>query len=485
MDLKHTIIAKNASILVVTDIVSKLLRTVLAIMIARKLGASDLGLLAYAIAFSELFSFLPGFGLKNFINREVAKHPEKSGRYFSNLVFAKLILSLATCFIILITSYILKMGPEIFTIVIITSSIMIFDSFLVFYTAFFRGFQKAEYEALILISVNFLVASTGIVIIGLGYGLLIMMIVRLIVTTMIFIAGFIILKMKILIPPFSLQKSFCIRLLKSASPFTVLSILIIINAHIGIVLLTQLKGTLYTGWYIAALKLCGIFQFIPASVAGAILPAMTKFAKEENMVSLYKTYQKSVKYLLMLVLPIAVGTCLLSKKIILLIYTEDFVQSIFTLRILIWLIVLAFTNTIFNAAFSSIGREKDFVRIQILGSILNISLCLLLIPRIGHNGVAVATVSSQLGVFILASIGISNYYQDSKIISLGFKPILATLTMGTFIIFISNFNIFIVVPIAVVIYCFSLFMFKSFDDEELAVLRVGVTKLFPVIRKFI
>ncbi|MCJ7813602.1 flippase [bacterium] len=481
MSGRNIIVVKNASILLITDIVSKVLRVVLSIVIALKLGASDLGLLAYGVAFSELFSFIPSFGLNNFVNREVAKNPDQSGSYFGNLIFAKIIFSFGA-FLILFIVYIMKIDPEKFSIVCIAFIIMIFDSFIVFYTGFFRGFQKSEYEALILISENFLVASSGILVIGLGYNLLTMMIVRLIVTFIIFCIGFLIVKRKFILHTFSLHLPTCIKMLRLSLPFAFLMIINVINAQIGIVLLTQIKGTLFTGWYIAALKLCAIFQFIPSSVAGAIMPAMTKYVKEKNHTGVNKTLQRSIKYLLMLILPISVGTTLLADKIILLFYDETFIQSIFTLRIIIWVIVLSFTNTIFNAAFCSINKEKKFLRFQTFALIMNIILCLLLIPVIAHNGVAIATIASQLCTFILADIGISRYFKDLRIMSFVYKMIFATVIMALFISFISSLNIFIIVFISMFVYFILLFLFRSFDSDELAILKLGVIKFFPIIR---
>ncbi len=477
MDTKYSIIAKNASILLVTDIVSKALRTVLAIMIARKLGAADLGLLAYAIAFSEIFSFIPNFGLKVFINREVAKYPEKSGKYFSNLSIAKLGFSGITLVVIFLASHILKMEPEKIRLVSIAASIMVLDSFILFYNSFFRGFQKAQFEAILLISENFLVAITGIVIIGLGYGLLPMMIVRFFVTLTIFIVGFILLKIKILLPPFSFDKTFIIEKLKSASPFTILSILIIINTQIGIVLLTNLKGTLITGYYTAALKLCGIFQFLPASVAGAILPAMTKYAKEKNHHDLENTFRRSVKFLLIVMLPIAAGTTIIADKIIHLVYGVDFVPSIMTLRILIWIVVFSFTNTIFNVAFLSIDKEKKFVQIQILSTILNISLCFILIPIFAQNGVAFASFFSQFVTFLISDIYITRYFKDVRITSILFKPILSVLIMVLGLLLIRMLPLIFILLISCTIYCASLVALKIFDQSEMNFLKSGALKI--------
>ena len=483
MVLKQLLIARNASILLITDVISKILQTVLSIIIAHRLGASDLGLLAFAVSFSAMFSFIPNFGFMNFISREVAKYPEKSGSYFINLVVIKLVLSLITFLIIFIGSQFMAVPHEQLMLVYLAALIMLMDSFILFYTAFFRGFQKAEYEALILISENFLIAATGILIISLGYGLLFMMIVRVLVVIAIFVAGFMVLKIRFIPPSHKIDLNSCHHLIKSAAPFTFLAALVIVNAQIGTVLLTQLKGTLYTGWYSAALKLCGIFQFIPASVAGAILPGMTRYARDSDRGNLIKTFCKSFKYLLILMLPIATGISILADKVILFIYNEDFINSILTLRILIWLIVLSFSNSIFNVAFASINREKIFVHIQVIGTITNVLLNLWLIPIFGQNGVAIATISSQFVVFIFAAFYVSKYYGTIKYSSIWFKPAIASLIMLASITLTRSHHLILVILLAMVIYAGLLFLLKVFDNEEITFLKTGLSKFCHVFNQ--
>ncbi|MBN1351291.1 flippase [candidate division KSB1 bacterium] len=482
MNLKNVLIAKNASILLVTDVVSKALLTVLTIVIGRKLGASDLGLLKYAIAFAGMFSFLPNAGFKQYINREVSKFPEKSGVYFSNLAGIKLILSLITFLIIYLSAFATHVTHEEFLILCIAAWIMLLDSFIQFYTAFFRGFQKSQYEALVIISQNFLVASTGIVIVVMGYGLLLMMIVRLAITVTMVIAGFLLLKSRIIHPPFTINFEFCRKLVRSAIPFTILTILVVINAHIGIVLLKNFKGTDYTGFYGAALSLCGIFQFIPQSVAGAILPAMARYAKEKNTKGLQEIFSRSIKYLLILVFPIAAGTTLLADKLILMIYGELFVQSILTLRILIWIVVLSFTNSIFNVAFASIDLEKKFVRVQIMGTVSNISLCIVLIPIFAHNGVAAAAIVSQLMVFIVSSFYLSRLYEQVKFSAFGWKVLAAAVVMVVGISLTSSLHLFFNIGLAIPVYACSLFLFKVFDAQEIDMLKSGIARVVSVVK---
>ena len=483
MNFKHLVIAKNATILLLADIVSKVLQTLLSIIIARKLGSSELGLLRYAISFTVIFSFIPNFGFKTFINREVSKYPEKSGIYFSNLALVKLILSFFTFLIIFVSSAIMHAGYDQLMLVSMAALVMLLDSFIQFYTAFFRGFQKAEYEGLLRISLNFLIALTGIVIVSMGHGIILLMIVRLAVTFIIFVVGFLMIKIKIVSPPFTLRASSCASLIKSALPFTILTLLVVVNANIGIVLLTNMKSTTDTGWYTAALNLCGIFQFIPASIAGAILPAMTRFAREKDLQSLSSTLRKAIKCILIIVLPIAAGTTFLSDKIIIYIYGLEYSSAIFTLRILIWMIVLSFPNTIFNAALSSIDEEKKFVRVQAFGTALNILLCALLIPHLGHDGLAISVISSQFVVFVFALFYLSKYFTKINLSSIGCKPILATLFMLLGLIVAKDLHVLISVTTGFIIYVMFLLILKVFDTTEINFIKAGFLKFYQNLQK--
>ena len=91
---EKTKIAKNASVLVVTDIVIRLLGTILTITIARKLGAADLGLLAFAISFATPFALLAGFGFNNLISRDVAQDLNRTSSYFGTIFIIKTIFSI-------------------------------------------------------------------------------------------------------------------------------------------------------------------------------------------------------------------------------------------------------------------------------------------------------------------------------------------------------------------------------------------------------
>ena len=464
-------IAKNTGILVTTEILTRILGTVLTITIARKLGASSLGLLAFALSFSRVFDFLPNFGFKNLISRDVAKEPTTAGCYLSNIFVIKLVFSVSALLLIIVVLLFTDCSQEKFLIVFIASLIMTTGSFIDFFYAFFRALQKVKYEAILKVILNFLIVSTGLTVLFLGYDLVPFISVRFLVYLFSFAVGISLIAKKLVKPGLNIQWDFCIQIIKSAIPFAMLGIIGNISTQMGTILLSFIKGDEATGWFSAAQRLYGVFSFIPAAFVGAVLPAMSKFSHYDTGKKLVKTYEGTIKYLLIIILPIAAGMSILADDIILLVYGEKFVQSIIVLRILIWSPVFSFLNRGCMIAFASINKEKKLVRIQVLGTIVNFCVNISLIPLFGPVGVSIATVASQVVVFAFSAYIISKDFGQASIGKVSLKPLLAVLIMSLFLVLFKQQNIIILIPIAALLYSLTLLLLKAFDNDELSILK--------------
>jgi len=464
-------IAKNTGILVVTDIVTRILGTLLTITIARKLGAANLGMLAFALAFANPFGFLAGFGFKNLISRDIAKEPTKTGSYLGTIFVIKLIFAASALIIIVSIVSMMDYSQEKIVIVLVAGFIMVLSSFIEFFAAFFRAHQKVEYEALVTIILNLLVVLTGLTIIFMGYGLVPLMSIRFLVYVLCFVLGFILVVKKLSKPSFNIRLDFCVQLTKSAIPFAMLGIIVSLNAQMAIILLSFIKGDLTTGWFSAAQRLVGVFGFIPMAFVGAVLPAMSRFSQKNMHESLAKTYEGTIKYLLITALPLAVGTSVLADDFILMIYGEKFIQSIIVLRILIWFLVFSFLNRACMIAFASMNKEKRFLRFQVLGTIVNFSLNMILIPLLGHAGVSIAVVLSQIAVLVFSVHTLSKHFRQARIREICIKPVLAVLLMTVFLFLFRQQNIMILVPVSALVYSLALFSLRTFNHDELSILR--------------
>ena len=108
-------------------------------------------------------------------------------------------------------------------------------------------------------------------------------------------------------------------------------------------------------------------------------------------------FDKSVKYITCILLPIGVLFALFAKEIITTIFGSEYIQSVTPFLIL--LIARVFKDTTITpmgSSFAGIGRPDIGLKVDSLSLVLNVLLCWLLIPRFGILGASMATTISLL-----------------------------------------------------------------------------------------
>jgi len=185
---------------------------------------------------------------------------------------------------------------------------------------------------------------------------------------------------------------------------------------------------------------------------------------------LEQSYRLSFKYLLIITLPIAIVVSVLSDKIIMMIYDAEFAGSAIALKILIWGLVFASGNAIFRNFLTAIGKQKLGTYITTLCAFGNITLNLILIPRMSYTGASIASVVTAFLAFIMGFYFVSKNFKLIPLHRIFIKPVFCGLIMGTFVYFL-DINIFLLIFCAAVIYLFSLLLLKTFSEEDIDVIE--------------
>ena len=138
-------------------------------------------------------------------------------------------------------------------------------------------------------------------------------------------------------------------------------------------MLTSLVGNYSTGIYNATYKLISILTLFYGIYTAVIFPVMSKLFKKDKKL-LIISFEKSVKYLSLVIIPIAIGTMFYSAEIINLFYGNEYAPAAEPLSILIWTVCLLFINgataTILNASY----KEMAITKINFIATIFNIIL---------------------------------------------------------------------------------------------------------------
>jgi O-antigen/teichoic acid export membrane protein len=170
--------------------------------------------------------------------------------------------------------------------------------------------------------------------------------------------------------------------------------------------------------------------------------------------------------MVILIIPIAVGTTLLAEPIISFFYKDQFLPSISALQILVWSEVFVFIGVVNNHILIASNKQKiDFIFTS-NSAVINVLLNLLLIPKYSFVGAAVATVISYsvgpiMGVFIPATRDYSTAAFKSMI-----KPFIASIGMGGYICYVSSFNLMFLISTSSIIYFGMLLLIKGLTKEK-------------------
>lgn len=462
-------IAKNSTVLLVSQIISYVLAFFYTIYSARYLGTAGFGILSFALAFGALLSIVTELGLSTLTVREVSRKKEQAGKYIGNTLIIKIGLSILTLALMFIIVAVYKYPPETSAIVYFITLSFIIGAFTNIFYSIFQAYEKMEYQSVGQI-INSIIMFTGILlIIYLGLSIVDFGLIYLIASIISLIFGFVICAWKFILPKLEIDIEFWKFLVIEAIPLTLSSAFLLIAFRVDTILLNQINGASAVGIYNAAFGLMTALMFVPQVYVVAIFPILSRF-NESSKEMLKISYEKSFKYLIILGLPIAVGTTLIASPVILFIYKSGFSGSIIALQILIWSIPIIFVNYILGTAINSINKQRQMVKSTFIVMLMNIILNLIFLQYFSYVAASVITVLTELASFFFwfHIMNVNGY--KIPVLKILIKPVIASLVMAIFMVFV-NINIIVLIVLATLVYFASLYLLKTFTDEDIGIIK--------------
>jgi O-antigen/teichoic acid export membrane protein len=172
-------------------------------------------------------------------------------------------------------------------------------------------------------------------------------------------------------------------------------------------------------------------------------------------------------------IPLALGTTVLANKIIILIYGAEYMSSIIALQILVWSTILIFISSPLARLLEVSNKQIVITKITAIVVVVNIVLNIILIPKFSYVAASAITVLSELMVITLILKSVTNIgYGPSKVqVSYFLKSVIASIVMVLTLIILYSLNLFLLILISTVIYFFVLFLIKGFDKDDLDLLK--------------
>ncbi len=461
---------KNTSFMTIASVFQKVIAFAYFTLIARELGAAGTGKYFFALSFTTIFVVFVDLGLTNVFIREAAKAKQKLGEYLSTILSIKIGLALLSYLAVVVIINLMGYDVETRHLVYLSGITMLFDSLHLTLYGSLRALGELKYEAMSIVGSQLLTLILGTFFLLSGFPLIYLILAFTIssATNAFFVIGVLTFKHKISLKP--VFNSVTARyLFVIAIPFALAAIFARVYAFIDSILLSKMIGDAAVGFYSIPYKIAYAFQFIPLALIAALYPKFSEYYEHDKKKLAY-VFERGVKYLLLVALPIAVGIGLLAEDIILLLYTTEYTSSVLPLQILIVGLVFSYLTFPIGALLNACNRQKTQTVIVGIVMLVNIAMNVILIPRYEIVGAAIASLAGNillmsLGYLIVPKIAkISHAYIARSFIQI----LLASVCMGI-LVFITNANIHMLyaILVGVVSYPLFLYVFKSVTISEL------------------
>ena len=196
-------------------------------------------------------------------------------------------------------------------IYIITLSVII-NAFYGIFTSIFQATEQMEYLSLSNILNSVVLLSGTLIGIYFGFNILYFAGIYVLTSSVVFIYALIVYLWKFSDITLEIDLSFWKPTIKEAWPFGIIAISGMLYTYTDSIMLSIFKGTEAVGWYSAAYRLMYLVLLIPTTINTALFPVMSRLYSSSSKESLNLLYERYFKYMIIIAIPIGLGTTILA-----------------------------------------------------------------------------------------------------------------------------------------------------------------------------
>ena len=395
------LITRNITLKLVSEIAARAIQFGFIIVAARRLGPPGFGAYSFAVALGFVLAQFCDLGLQLYVARELASAPGRRAKILGAALWCKLAL-LAASIVFLLAYVRAQAGIAERDILFVLALAVMLTSQLEFLNYAFRGYQRLEFEAgLILVS---RILGPGIAMPALLYGSSLRMVSwNLLLANLAAIAlGYYWLTRYFTRPDMRVSRAEWWHALTRVLPLGIAILLSALYTRMGIMLLTWFASLETAGWFNAAQRLTEPLQLVPAIALAAIFPA---FAGLSNVEQQRVLARRTLLSLFVLAIATAFGGWLKADTIVSTLFGSAFQPSAAALRWLALALVPMFLNYALTHFIIARGRPWLNVLSTLIILVENLLLNLWLVPRHGVIGAALSLLVSEITFLGLCAFG--------------------------------------------------------------------------------
>jgi O-antigen/teichoic acid export membrane protein len=371
--------------------------------VQNRVGAEDYGIYFSLLNFSLLFNILLDFGINNFTTKNIAQYPNIAVKYIGKVLTFRMVLFVLYAVFSFSVALILGWNEHELSLL----GLLVFNQFIVSLIAYIRS----HFSGLLLFKTEAVVSVLDRLLLILFCGYLLYMpndfgpfqiewfiwIQTLCYLLTLFIS-FVLLFRRMGLPEIKYNRAFSYAIIRKSFPYALLILLMMIYTRTDSVMVERIhvNGKAEAGYYAQGFRLFNALFTFAMIFSSLLFPIFSKMLKEKSNV--IPLFNMSSILLVGGSLSIALLCTFNSEYILGLIYREDIAYSSLSFPYIMLGFVGMCGTVIFGTLLTARGNLRFLNTVSGIGIGLNVILNLTLIPDMGAEGAAIATLGTQSAV---------------------------------------------------------------------------------------
>lgn len=411
---------KNASWIIVCRVIQSLLSLVIGMISARYLGPSNYGVITYVSSVVAFALPIMQLGLNQTLVKEFVQSPEREGKILGTSLVINVLSSIVSMIGSVAFVFLVNAGErETILVCILYSLTLLFQATEM--TQYWFQYQLLSkypsiatlcaYVAVSLYKIFLLVTQKSVVWFALS-NVLDYFLISVILMVIYFKVG-------------NQRLSFDWRLgremLSRSKYYIIPSLMVMIFQHTDRIMIKLMMGETETGFYSAAITCVGISGFVFSAVIDSMRPVILEEKGKDQA-----RYENRVAQLYAIItfisLAQSIGMTVLAKPLVNLLYGAEYAPTAGILCVAVWYVTFSYYGSVRNVWILAEGKQKYLFGINVIGAVANVLSNLLLIPRWGGVGAAVASLITQFFTNVIIGFVFKPIRENNRLMLKGLDP---------------------------------------------------------------
>jgi O-antigen/teichoic acid export membrane protein len=462
-----------------SDVVSRGTTLVLYALVARYLGAFELGQLSLAVALFYMFQVLSAAGLRTLVVREVSRDKSLSHSYLVNGTAVIAVACLLSNGALLLYVRLMGYSDDTTSVILLVSLGLLPAALVALMDAVFQAWEQMHLIAWAKVPAS--IAKAGLAFLALSWGLGLYALAALILLTHLTIAciEWRFLRRYIPGPRGRLDAGVALSMVLRATTFLGIDVAVAVWAVLQVLLLSVLATETEVGLFNAGVQLLAPVTLVFHNVMQTVFPVMCR-RFDSSCRDLKPLAEHALAFLLALALPVSAGLFVLADEALLFLYGGDeFLAGTVVIRILAWTVILKALTHALGQVLLAGRRERVTLRIVSVNAAVSLILGLLLIGPLGLTGAALAALVGSIVNAIQHYVPVSGLLGGISIGRLAWKPAAAAIAMTGVLIATSDWTPPLRLLAACAVYASALLALEVWDAGGAGGLRNRYSFLWP------